>query len=282
MKRIGYVSGIVAMFGLLLYSAAVTMLWARQDAFIFPQRVNALPVANPLRDGYTPLSFTAADGAKIQGLMMPATVPPSPTLVVAFAGNAHDVAGLVMYLKREVWLSPNVVVAGYVYRGYPSAIGGSEGYPSQAALLMDGQDQIKMLQAQLRPTQTLVLGYSLGTAIAAGVARDVDLQGLILVAPFTSMIDMAKAEYPWLFRPLLNVLVRHPLSTAEWVQAQKAPVWLASAEADGLIPREHFAKVVAAAEGKRKGAIVIQGATHSSVLEDPHLKKWLQEALPQL
>ena len=267
--------------GTLLYGVAVGTLWARQDSFIFPQSVNALPAPDPVRDDYKVLAVEVAPGLTLQGLQAPAKpIGPSPTLVVAFPGNAHDVTGLVLYLKHTVWPNQNVVVAGFAYRGYPgAATGQNPGEPSQAALLADAQVQVKALRETLQPGRVIYLGYSLGSAVAAGTAAAAPPDALVLVAPFSSMSDLAHANYRWLPTPLLESLLRHPFPTSEWLRVGAAPVWLAHAGNDGIIPPQQAETLRQAAGPKLQGAEVLAGADHISIVEDPRLVKWLRGVL---
>lgn len=106
------------------------------------------------------------------------------------------------------------------YRGF----GHSTGSPTEAGLVADAAAVVDFALATLRlpPSRVLLLGQSLGTAVAAAAAeqlsreRGLDLAGVVLVAPFSSLPTML-ASYALggvvpLLRPLS--LVSPPLLRA--------------------------------------------------------------------
>lgn len=274
MRRFGW---LVLLGGVVGYAAALGLLWWQQGALIFPQRVNSLTIAPvAARDDFQRINLTATDGLTLQVLQTPRRVPVNPTLVVAFGGNAHDVGGMALWL-RQVFGSNTVVVAA-PYRGYPSAVGIKQaGQPSQAALLADALTLTGWAQSTFQPRRTLLVGYSLGASVAAYTATQRPVSSTILITPFTSMADIAAAQYPWLIEPLLAPLLAHPFPTRRWLEQGQGPVVLLGAEFDDLVPASHLPALARAAAGRVQVSQVITGATHGGILDEPALPALLRQ-----
>jgi dienelactone hydrolase len=262
------------------YGTALAGLWWQQDGLIFPRRVNTLNYTpNPTTHNYQILNLTLPDGTLQQVVQSPRqAMSASPTLIMAFAGNAHDVGGMVLWL-RQVY-GPNTVVIGAPYRGYPSAFTPRQpGQPTQANILADATHLTRWAQATFKPAQTLLVGYSLGSGVAAHTALKAPTSATILITPFTSMAALAHAEYPWLPTALVNTLLRHPFPTAQWLAQGNTPVALIGAGADGLIPASHLSALAEATKGRVVVYSILSGTTHGGALDDVRLPALLQNIL---
>jgi hypothetical protein len=147
---------------LLVGASGLGYLYLTQDAQVYPRTINQPPALDPALVPFHATALTTPDGTILQGIIFPATIA-SSTLVIAFAGNAHDVVGYTAFLKHQIYPQPNVAVAGFAYRGYPNSLGNhSTGIPTEAALKADATLIYDTLTTQLQPVQTIAIGYSLG------------------------------------------------------------------------------------------------------------------------
>ncbi|MFZ2587167.1 MAG: hypothetical protein WAZ18_03455 [Alphaproteobacteria bacterium] len=229
-----------------VYVVGGVWLYATQDAVIFPQMVNSIQPPdfdNPA--GLEYLTLHTPDGATLNGLGFntaagqgnSSSTPHPTTLVLAFGGNAHDVTGMVRFLHRDVFPEATVAVAGLSYRGYLNALGRpSTGTPSQRALQADAVQLYDTLVARLKPTKVVVVGYSLGSAVGAYVARWRTVESLILAAPFASITALAQAEYR--IYPA-SLMVLHPFDTASLLANISSHISVVYSPQDGLIPPTH-------------------------------------------
>ena len=86
----------------------------------------------------------------------------------------------------------NVLVIDY--RGF----GESEGVPSSYGLVEDAKTAWRWLMEQgARPQDVMIIGHSLGTAVATGLAtslarEDIKPRGVALLAPFTTMTTLVE------------------------------------------------------------------------------------------
>lgn len=267
MKRILAVVGTALAATYLAFGA---YLVATQGAVIFPQTVNSIQPPdfdNPA--GLEYLTLHTPDGATLNGLGFNTAAGQgvSPiTLVLAFGGNAHDVTGMVRFLHRDVFPEATVAVAGLSYRGYPNALGRpSTGTPSQRALQSDAVQLYDTLVARLKPIKVVVVGYSLGSAVGAYVARWRTVESLILAAPFASITQLAQAEYG-IYPAALMVL--HPFDTARLLGSITSHISLVYTPQDGLIPPTH-PFLLQTANPKAKLIPLNPAVPHGDVLDHP-------------
>jgi uncharacterized protein len=264
------------------YTAAAGYLYWQQDWLIYPRTVAPVAAPNATLTPYEPLSLTAPDGTALHGILFPPTVSPtvagatSPTLIVVFGGNAQDAVGLATTIRHALPTHTNTVVAALAYRGYPQALGTpSGGQPSQKALLNDAALLTHTLRQRWQPGATLAVGYSLGSAVATGLAQQVSstqpLQGLVLLAPPASIARLAAEAYPWL---PVRWLLRSPWPTENWLQGLQVPLLVAYSPTDGLIPPHHITLLQAAQPSAT--FVPLPGSVHGNVPRQPALVPLLQ------
>lgn len=212
-------------------------------------------------------SFTADDGVKLHGLCFD---HPDPRAVALFChGNAGSVAmwGVV---GRQLRDHHQMTVLVFDYRGY----GKSQGTPTEDGILRDGRAARKWLadHADVNSSDILLIGRSLGGAVAVDLAADGGARGLVLESTFSSLPDVAATHAPWLM-PHLNMTQR--LNSKSKIASYRGPLLQCHGDADRLIPIALAQKLHAAAS-EPKRFVVIPGAGHN---DEP--SKAFDEALDQ-
>lgn len=260
---------------LMVYLGMGIWLYVGQDNLIFPRTVNSIenPLTNP-PPGTEILTLQTPDGATLNGLLFNTDVP-SPTLVLAFGGNAHDVTGMARFLRDDVFNTGNYAIAGLSYRGYPNAMGKpSTGHPSEQALKADALLMYDQLVERVHPAKVITVGYSLGTAMATHVAAHRAVSNVILAAPFATLLDIAQQRYmvfpaAW--------MVNHPFLTENELPQVKGRVTIVASEADGLIPPGHPARLL---QAKPDAALVMLNPPpkHGDVLDHPDIPQVFRKA----
>jgi pimeloyl-ACP methyl ester carboxylesterase len=212
-----------------------------QAKLIFPTyiantRVPALP-ADAVR-----LEVTSGDGHRLVGTHLPPRSAGSPeeagTLVIGFGGNASHADHVALMLQG---LYPAAHVVVFHYRGY----GRSEGSPSARALLADALIVHDRAVEAVKPKRVVAVGISIGSGVAAYLAKHKPLAGLILVTPFDSIESVAKGHYGWL---PVGLFLRHRMPTIEFVRGRATPTALIAAERDQIVPLAHAQALTRAIE----------------------------------
>ena len=157
----------------------------------------------------------------------------------------------------------NYHVLAIDYRGF----GTSSGSPTEDGLILDGCAALRFAleTAGLTPDRVVIVGHSLGSAVAAGAAEryarvhGVDFAGVMMVAGFSNLSDMLSGyaiaglvpilkplrSYPRILRLVLGCLVDH-WESAQRLQNIARIVHRSNAEADkdtaapGGSARRHF------------------------------------------
>jgi uncharacterized protein len=248
----------------LLYAAALLWLWLYQEKLIFQPEVlpaeASLITAPGLREITVPV-----DGAQLSVLQLKL---PQPKGVVFFLhGNAGNLSS--WFTDAEYYRSANMDVVMMDYRGY----GKSTGSISSEAQLRDDVSAVWALFApQYKDKKVVLLGRSLGTALASGLALEMQQAGhpadaVLLVSAYESMAKMAAIQYP--FVP--QAVVRYPLRTDLALPQLRSPVFLIHGAKDNLIAPTHSQALQRLAPQSKLQ--LIDGAGHNDLQEfDTYLK----------
>jgi pimeloyl-ACP methyl ester carboxylesterase len=198
-----------------------------QSHLIFP--VHAVPAAGPWPQGAERLSVATPGGDTLSGIHIPADAPSkAKILILGFGGNAWNGQDVAEYLHQ---VFPDADVVAFHYRGYAP----STGSPSAEALIADAPLVYDAAVAQVKPKHIVAVGFSIGSGIAAQLASQRPLDGLILVTPFDSLRAVAQSMYPWL---PIGPLFEHEIDATTPLGKAKLPVAIVAAERDEIVPAE--------------------------------------------
>jgi pimeloyl-ACP methyl ester carboxylesterase len=257
-----------ALFAGLAYVAIAAALFFAQTNIFFPARV--VPRAGPLPPGAERTQFTAPDGVRLEGVLIPPVLaaPANRTAILGFAGNASNAAAIAEFLGS---IYPEHPVVAFHYRGYQP----SGGSPSAAALLDDAPLLYDLARQRLRPERIVAVGISIGSGVAAGLSEHRPLDGLVLVTPFDSLEAVAAERFPWL---PVRWLLRHNLPSSETLARVPVPVAIVAAEHDGVVPPARTA-ALAAATANLVRHVTLPGTQHNDVHLHPHFRQEMRRAL---
>ncbi|MEK6799899.1 MAG: alpha/beta hydrolase [Planctomycetota bacterium] len=176
---------------------------------------------------YEDVSFTAADGVKLAGWYVPHATATATVLI--FHGNAGNVSHRLHKLKVLHGLGYNSLIIDY--RGY----GRSDGEPSEGGLYLDAQAAWNHLVESRgeSPSRIVVLGRSLGGAVAIDLASRRRPAALVVESSFTSLVDVGKFQYPFL--PVAWIL-RDRFESIDKIGRVDCPKLFLHGQSDDLIP----------------------------------------------
>ena len=259
--------------GLFAYLGIVVMMLMLERSMIF------LPMKYPhgrwedRPPGVEDVQFTAADGTRLHAWYAPHE---DPLAVILFAhGNAGNVthrADLLQRLHDDL----HCTVFMFDYRGY----GKSEGKPNGPGVLLDARaarDRLAEL-AGVDASELVLMGRSIGTAVAVDLAADGGARGLILHSGFPSLPDVAAYHFPWL---PVRWLMRTRLNSRARIQDYQGPLLQAHGEADKDIPVELGRQLFAAAPMDQKRWLSLGDSGHNDPPADSFFEA-LREFLTDL
>jgi len=198
--------------------------------------------------------FTAADGTNLHGWYVAHEQAKGHALLLhGNGGNVTLLAETLRTLNRRHKLA----VLALDYRGF----GKSEGKPSEQGLYQDARAARRWLadKEHIAETDVILMGVSLGGAVAVELAAHDGARGLVLANTFTSLPAAAQQKIPWL--PMSLVLSTRMDSLSK-IKDYHGPLLISHGEADEVVPYSHGQELYAAAPGPKK-LITVAGGKHN-------------------
>lgn len=251
-------------------AAALVAMLEFQSHLIFP--THAVPKAGPLPREAKALAIKLKSGDTLAGVHFPpARNAKSGTLILGFGGNAWNGQDVAAYLHD---LYPDEHVVAFHYRGYAP----STGSPSAEALLADAPIVYDHAVDLLKPEKIVLVGFSIGSGVAARLATQRAVAGAILVTPFDSLKAAAQSLYPWV---PIGPFFQHEIDAAEALDGHEVAVAIVAAGRDTLIQPARTDAL-----RKRVGNLVfdrtIEGAGHNDVYSRSDFQDAMHDALDRV
>jgi uncharacterized protein len=216
--------------------------------------------------------FTAADGTKLHGWYVPHEKPRGHALLLH--GNGGNVT-LMAQTLRTLNRRHSLAVLALDYRGF----GKSEGQPSEEGLYQDARAARRWFaeKESISESDVILMGVSIGGAVAVELAAHDGGRGLVLVNTFTSLPAAAQVHWPWL--PMSWILATRMDSLTK-IKDYHGPLLMSHAETDEVVPFQQGQALFEAAPGAKR-LITAPGAKHN----DPQPEEYrvaLDEFIDQL
>lgn len=235
----------------LLYLAVVAVMYALQRALLYPipQTARTPPSAAGFPEAEEIVAATR-DGERV----ILWHVPPAADrqVVLFFHGNADILAGRVSRFRALTADGTGLVALSF--RGYA----GSTGVPTEQGLLNDGAAAYDFAAARYGPGRIVPWGYSLGSGVAIAVAATRQVGGVVLEAPYTSIVDVAASAYPLL---PVRWLMRDRFHSDERISRVTAPLLVLHGERDSVISFAFGRRLYELAPGPKR-FVGFQKGTH--------------------
>ncbi|MCB0396092.1 MAG: alpha/beta fold hydrolase [Flavobacteriales bacterium] len=170
------------------------------------------------------LSIKTTDGTVLNGLLFKANTPKG--LIIYLHGNAGalDTWGNVAQTYTDLGYDLFI----FDYRGY----GKSQGHiTSQDQLFEDNRTVYNELKKRYHEKDIIVLGYSIGTGMAAKLASDNNPRLLILQAPYYSLTDLMNHMFP----VIPAFILKYKLETNKYLKGCEMPVVVFHGNQDEVI-----------------------------------------------
>jgi fermentation-respiration switch protein FrsA (DUF1100 family) len=198
--------------------------------------------------------FEAADGVHLHGWYVPCKDRRAAVLFChGNAGNVTHRADLLRVLHDRVGVS----VLCFDYRGY----GQSEGKPNEQGVLCDAWAARRWLAERegIAESDIVLMGESLGGAVAVDLAATDGARALVLQNTFTSVPDLAAHYYPWL---PVRWAMRTRLDSLSKIGQYRGPLLQSHGDADSIIPYR-FGRQLFDAANDPKRFFPIPGGDHN-------------------
>ncbi len=201
---------------------------------------------------------------------------PEPKNIVLYAhGQSEHVANLVNVVVRlQETLDATVFV--FDYRGY----GKSEGMPSEVGCIADGLAAQQWLAERTGtlPEEIVIVGRSLGGAVAVAMAAERGARALVLENTFSRLTDVAAYKFPWL--PVRRFM-RDRYDSMERIAGYHGPLLQMHGTRDRVAPAKFARELFAACPSDFKRFYTVRGGRHFEPAPLPfygHMAQFLAEA----
>lgn len=237
-------------FAIVTYLGVCVWFWANQRDLLYTPGGERSTPAEAGAPWLTAVDIPTEDGERLDGWWSP---PPTGHGVVIFF---HGTPGT---LKYTAWTLSDLAQAGLGvlaidYRGY----GGSTGQPSEAGLKTDTRAAFDFVHREAPQARIAAFGESLGTGVAVALALDRPVAGVLLNAPYASLIRHWRVHAPPLpYRWLLT----ERFDSEAAIGKIGVPVMILEGTADDATPLAE-ARCLYAAAREPKTMIEVEGAGH--------------------
>lgn len=254
MKRriINFILAAISLAGL-IYLFALAYIYFSQSQLLY-QAYNKKEQADIPKLAINDLRIKANDGTLLQIWYL----PPQKNMPVFLFFHGQGAS-----LESGKWRYYRLRKNGFgflalAYRGFSS----SEGAPSEKGLFLDGLAAYDFLISQgIKPNDIIIHGHSLGSGVATYVAAKRKARALILEAPFSSALDVAKSrlkEFP------VDLLMRDKFENSKYIKDVHTPLLVVHGDKDEVIPIQ-FGKKLFESANSPKSFILIKNGNHNDL-----------------
>lgn len=251
---------------IVLYFLTCLLLYLFQEKFIFfPSKLKPNHTYN-FQETFEEIHFKTKDGNSLNALLFKAKNPKG--VIFYLHGNAGslktwgEVANTYTELNYDIFI--------WDYRGY----GKSEGKVfSEKQLLEDTKIAYSQLKNQYSEEDIIVLGYSLGSGLAAYIANSNNPKLLILQTPYYSLFEIAKKRFPM----LPNFLFKYQLKTHEFLENCETPIVVFHGDEDEII--DYSSSLKLKEKFDQIQLITLEGHGHNGVTYHPKYRIELAKIL---
>lgn len=234
----------------------------------------AVSVADPPRP-LRSVEWSLADGSRISAWVHDDPgAPPGRPVVLFLHGNGENLETMRRAGLFEELLALDVPFVALDYPGY----GRSSGAPSESSLLEAGSVALEWMHQRFADRPRVVVGWSLGAAVAVGlVAANPDrCDGLVAMSAWTSLADVGASHFP---RWLVEIAVADRYESTVAAERVTCPGLVIHGSRDQIIPVDQGREV-----GRALGAewLEVPSAGHNDLLSQDIVWRRLADFLASI
>ena len=225
------------------YGIVVAIMYATQSWHVYHPAGRHYAEPTDIGLDYEDVTLTTEDGTELHAWFIPAE--PSRGVVLFLQGNSVNLSYRLEYLRVMDELGFSTLILDY--RGY----GKSKGEPDEEGTYQDAMAGWRYLTEtrDIPPEEIVVYGQSLGASVASWLTAQETPGAVILESPFTSVMDVASQEFPFL---PVRTLFKYEYDTLGHASQIQAPVLVIHREDDPTISFEHAEEIYAAVRSPKE------------------------------
>ena len=250
-----------------LYIIVCGLLYFFQEKVIFFPEYLDQEYQFQFNQEFEEMTIQANDGASLHGLLFRADS--TKGLIFYLHGNAGSLRNWGNVAKSYTDLNYDIFIPDY--RSY----GKSEGdITSQEQLFQDNQIIYEELKKMYNEDQMVVLGYSIGSGMAAQLASINNPRLVILQAPYYSLVDLMRHTYPW----IPTFILKYTFETNQYLKNCEMPIVIFHGAQDRVIYYESSVKLKQDFD-LQVTLITLQGQGHNGMTYNQLYQKEIKDIL---
>jgi fermentation-respiration switch protein FrsA (DUF1100 family) len=243
---------------LIAYLSIVLGMMLFETSLVYPIPDRSSGEWRPKSFQFEDIHFNSADGTELHGWFIP---HPAPKQAILYChGNGDDMSSVG---ELAAMLSESLQASVFIfdYRGY----GHSQGRPDETGCIADGNAAQHWLaeRAGIRPNDVVLMGRSLGSAVAIALAADNGAQALVIENAFPTMTDFAAFHYSWL---PVRWIMSNRYDNLTRIQRYTGPLLQSHGTRDELIPLPFARRLFDIAPSVNKRWMEFPGLEHNSAM----------------
>lgn len=252
-----------------LYMLLCIAVYAFQENIIFiPEKLPA-DYAFQFEQDFEEFNIKTVDDKLINALLFKTNS--AKGLIFYLHGNAGSLRSWGRSASAYTSLGYDILMLDY--RGY----GKSEGsITSQVQLFADNQLVYNHIKKRYEEEKIVILGYSIGSGMAAKLASENHPSQLILQAPYYNMKELLYTHYP-IFP---SFLLRYTFETNEYLKDTNMPITIFHGQKDNIIPIKSSIKLKNDFTNKIQ-LYTFEGLGHHGFINSKQYNKALKNVLAQ-
>lgn len=205
------------------------------------------------------VEFRSEDGTELDGRYFRGVRPKH--IVVFCHGNGGNL-GYRCERMEQLQKQHDVAFFIFDYRGY----GRSQGMPTISGAIADGRAAVRKAAelANVKPSDVVLMGRSLGGAIATQLATEFNSKGLIIESSFTSFKDIARHHAGWGHW----MIDKSTLNSEEAIKGYHGKVLISHGADDKTVPVEMGQRLIAAANHPKLFYEIADGGHNDSMPQE--------------
>lgn len=187
-------------------------------------------------------------------------------LIIYFGGNASNSIG---FLNTFTSYYKNYDIVSFNYRGFAY----SKGNPSEKKLYSDSIEIYNKYKNSYK--EIVIIGRSLGTAIATYLSKEVKVSNLILITPFDSIQNIAQKQF---FYIPIKYILNHKFNLISNIKNNKTPCSVVIVKDDKVVSNKNTKNLIDNIFNL-KNIITIENSTHNNISTNIKVLEFIRDTI---
>jgi alpha-beta hydrolase superfamily lysophospholipase len=244
----------------------VVMFFAQENFIFFPEKLDD-DYQYEFNQDFEEIQIKTKDNHQLNGLLFKANH--SKGLIFYLHGNAGSLKSWGIVAKTYTNLNYDVFILDY--RGFGKSTGE---IINEKQLFDDNQSAYNILKQDYKEKNIIILGYSIGTGMASKLASENNPKMLILQAPYYSLTDMMKQNFPF----LPTFILKYQFKTNEYLSNCNIPIVIFHGNKDEVINYDASIRLKKEFNSKIK-IITLKNQGHNQITDNAQYQKELEKIL---